>query len=80
MFGNKEKKSFEILLKKILIVDKRKLEICYFDNSKLTPVISGKIIEQTGWYVRDHGERISGVTIAKDVYSSYMEALNSVNK
>lgn len=80
MFNNKDKKGFDTLIKKLVFVNEHKLEICYFDNSQIGPVISGKLPLHEGWYVRQHGEKISSVIIDKPLHETYMEALNSVNQ
>jgi len=78
MFGKKKKDNINDFLKALYVATKNKLEIRYFDNSNLTPVQSGKIPLQQGWYVSQHKQHFSQVKLDVPFYENFAEALMSI--
>ena len=81
IFGKKKNMEAE-LLKKIIevmaFINHNKLEIVYYSNENITLVASGKIKRQVGWIVKLHGEKLSGVSIDKQIYDSYSDVLMAI--
>jgi len=80
MFRKKIKAEYVELLNCLDFMKENNLELCYFDNSNVGPVETGKIPKQIGYYIKKHKEKISGVQIDRPFFiKPHMAILWAVN-